>query len=214
VPSSPAAPLIRHPRLRVGLAFAGGALALIALSGCAPAAPASNATPKPTSTPTHAATTAPTEGATPTPTPDVPDTPVTLDCDQLLTPDDVYAFNPNFGTAPDYKPEAGSKAGTAVKYDGVACGWLNQTSGEIIEVAVAQPNEAHLTDLKNQAVSGSKAVPTYGTPPAIDGFFTSASGSGTAEAFSGKYWVVLNSVAFFEPGDAQELVAAVVSHLP
>jgi hypothetical protein len=189
-------------------------LALIALSGCAPAAPASNSTPKPTSTSTDAATTAPTEGATPTPTPEVPDTPVTLDCDQLLTPDDVYTFNPNFGTAPDYKPEAGSDAGTAVKYDGVACGWLNQTSGEIIEVAVAQPNQAHLTDLKNQAVSGSKAVPTYGTPPAIDGFFSSANGSGTAQVFSGKYWVVLSSVAFFEPGDAQELVAAVVSHLP
>lgn len=194
------------------MALAGAALALVALAGCSPEPSPSATSSAPAAT--DGATSDPEATPTPTATPEAPNTPVTLGCDQVLTPDDVYAFNPNFGTAPDYKPEAGSVAETAVKYDGVACGWLNQTSGEVIAVSVAQPSETRLTQLKDKAISESTPVPTYGTPPAIDGFFKSAAGMGTAQVFSGAYWVTLSSVAFFEPGDAQELVAAVVSHLP
>ena len=137
-----------------------------------------------------------------------------MSCDQILTLDDVYLYNPNFGTDVYYEPTAGSAAETAVSYDGVACGWLHQTSNEIIEISIAQPNDILMSDLKNEAVTESKAVPTYGTPPAIDGYFTNSSGPGQAQIFAGKYWVVANSVAFFEPGDAQQLIAIVVSHLP
>lgn len=184
---------------------------MLALAGCTP-----EPTPTPTQTPplSNGSTTAPGESATPTPTTEAAGTPVALGCDQILTADDVYAFNPNFGTAPDYKPTAGSAAETAVSYEGVACGWLNQTSGEIIEISVAQPNDALTTDLMNTAVTESNPVPTYGTPPAVDGFFTNAAGPGEAQVFAGKYWVVAHSVAFFEPGDAQQLIALVVSHLP
>jgi hypothetical protein len=211
---SPADRFVRHPRLRLSLALATGALALIALAGCS-AEPAPSAPSTTSSVPaaTDGATAAPETTPTPTATPEAPNTPVTLGCDQVLTPDDVYAFNPNFGTAPDYKPEGGSVAAAALKYDGVACGWLNQTSGEVIAVAVAQPSAARLTQLKDKAIAESTPVPTYGTPPAADGFFKSTAGTGTAQVFSGKYWVTLSSVAFFEPGDAQQLAAAVVSHL-
>lgn len=210
MPLSPSPSFVRGRRLRAGLALASGALALMALAGCTPAAPTPTPTPTPSST--DAATAAPVESATPTP--EAAGTAVTVSCDEVLTADDVYAFNPNFGTAPDYKPAAGSAAKTAVSYEGVACGWLNQTSGDIIEISVAQPNDTLMTDLKNKAVDESNIVPTYGTPPAVEGYFTNASGPGQAQVFAGKYWVVANSVAFFEPGDAQQLVATVVSHLP
>lgn len=206
----------RTARTRAGVACAGGLLALIALTGCAPEAgtpastPKASSTSKPSSEPTTKPT--PTDSATPTPTPTPSATPVALECDQVLTPDDVYAFNPNFGSAPDYKPSGAAE--TAVSHDGVACGWLNQTSGEIIEVSIVQPNDVLMTRLKDAAIAQSKPVPTYGTPPAIDGFFTAADGPGEAQVFTPKYWVTLSSTAFFEPGDAQQLVATVVSHLP
>ncbi|MCU1408331.1 MAG: hypothetical protein JWM23_411 [Microbacteriaceae bacterium] len=216
MPPSPTERFVRRPRLRLSLAVATGALALVTLAGCSPqSAPSSSASasaPAPGST--DGATSNPGSTPTPTATPEAPNTPVTLGCDEVLSPDDVYTFNPNFGTAPDYKPGSGSTAETAVKYDGVACGWLNQTSGEVIAVAVAQPSEARLTQLKDKAIAQSTPVPTYGTPPAADGFFSSTAGTGTAQVFSGKYWVTLSSVAFFEPGDVQELAAAVLSHLP
>jgi hypothetical protein len=204
---------LSRPR-RAGLAVAAGAFAVMVFAGCTPGAGTPTASPSSTAAPTGEPTTAPTETVTPTPTPTPAGTPLSLSCDQVLSPDDVYAFNPNFGTAPDYKPSGGSAAETAVSYDGVACGWLNQTSGEIIEVSVAQPNDILTPRLKDAAIEDSKPVPTYGTPPDVDGFFTNAAGAGEAQVFTRGYWVALSSVAFFEPGDAQQLVAAVVSHLP
>jgi hypothetical protein len=151
---------------------------------------------------------------TPTPTPTAAGSPVALECDQVLTPDDIYAFNPNFGAAPDFEPSKGSAASTAVAYEGLACGWMNQTSNELIEVSIAQPNEVLMTQLKDAAIASSQAVPTYGTPPAVEGFFTSDGGQGQAQIFTGKYWVTLTSTVFFEPGDPRDLIETVVSHLP
>lgn len=201
-------------------------MALLALAGCTP--DAASPTVKPSGSPATSASPSASAGASDAPSDDVTDTPtptptptpkpegmaVSLDCDQVLTPDDMYAFNPNFGMAPDYKPAGGSAAETAAKYDGVACGWSNQTSGEVIAVSVAQPNDVLMTQLKDAAIAQSTPVPTYGTPPSLEGFFTNAGGQGEAQLFTGKYWVALNSSAFFEPGDAQSLAATVVSHLP
>lgn len=210
----------RSIRSRATLALAGSALALVGLVGCAPeaGAPTATGTGKPTASPTPGSTSEPTatESATPspTPTPKPVGTPVALDCNQVLTPDDVYAFNPNYGTAPNYEPSDGSAAETAVSYEGVACGWLNQTNEEIIEVSVVQPNDVLMTQLKDAAIASSNPVPTYGTPPEIEGFFSNAGGTGEAQVFTPKYWVAVTSPVFFEPGDVQNLVAAVVSHLP
>ena len=61
---------------------------------------------------------------------------------------------------------------------------------------------------------GSKPVPTYGTPPEVEGYFAQAGGTGEAQVFPGPYWIVVDSVALFEPGDAQQLVAAVLRQPP
>jgi len=201
---------IRARRVRSGTALATGVLALIVLAGCAP-----SAEPAPSPSATAEATAAPAASTEPTPTPtEDPAIVVALGCDEVLTPDDVYAFNPNFGAAPDYKPADGSAASVAVSQKGVACSWLNQTSGDVIEISIAQPNDSTLTDLKNQAVSASTPVPTYGTGVDVEGYFTATGGKGEAQFFTGKYWVVASSVEFGEPGDAEPLIAAAVSHLP
>ena len=198
----------RTSRLRAGVALATATLALFVLAGCAPDSAPSTAAPTPAAT--AGETAAPVDTAAPTAAPEPTGTPVSLTCDQVLTADDVYAFNPNYGAQPDFTPADGSKAATAVEYEGMACAWLNQTSGDTFEVSVAQPNDTLMATLKADAVSASKAVPTYGEL----GFFGMNSGIGTAQLFTGAYWVTVSSVDFIEPGDAQTLMAAVVSHLP
>lgn len=213
---------IRGHRARMGLALAGTVLAVTALAGCAPEAGTPTSTPKASSTavpskePTPSSTpgSTPEESATPAPTPTAEGTPVALECDQVLTPDDVYLFNINFGTAPSYEPTNDSAAETALSYEGLACGWSNHTSGELIEVSVVQPNEVLMTQLKDAAIEDSNPVPTYGAPPAVEGFFTNAGGPGEAQVFTPKYWVTVTSPLFIEPGDVQQLVSTVVSHLP
>ena len=190
-------------------------MTLLALVGCsAGSEPATSESPSATSS--AGATDAPTESATPSATPSPTPTPagttVTLDCDEVLTPDDVYAFNPNYGTAPDYSPEPGSNVATAVEYDGLACAIMNQTSGDIISIGIAAPNEVLRNQMYDAAVAQSQPVPTYGDAPAVEGFFSQANGE--AQIFTDTYWVTMQSVDFIEPGDSQGLMAAVISHLP
>lgn len=200
--------LLRSRRLRTGLVLATGALALAALTGCSPAATPSASG---SSTPSASASAAPSTTATPTPTPTPAGAAVPLTCDEVLTPDDVYAFNPNYGTAPDFTATSAT-AKTALSYQGLACGLLNQTSGEIIEVSVALPNPVLMTSLTDKAIASSNPVPTYGAAP-VSGFFTTKGAIGEAQVFTAKYWVTFSSPVFGEPGDAEQLVSAALSHL-
>jgi hypothetical protein len=186
---------------------AAGVLSVLALSGCTP--PASSPTSTPTATHTSTATAGPKPAATPTD----PPTPVGLTCDQVLSADQLYAFNPNFGTDPGYAPKGGTKAAEVVGEQGIACGFLNQTSNSVIEVAVAKPSANATTALKNDAVTKSHVVPTYGIPPEIEGYFTMNGDVGEAQVFTNGYWLVVSSKDFAEPGDPQPLVASVVQNL-
>ena len=202
----------RSARHRAGLVLAGGALFALVLSGCASGdAP----TPTDSAAATSTASAEPTESAapSPTPTPEATGSPITQICGDLLTLQDVYDFNPNYGSAPNYSPTTDGLAETAATYNGLTCGWSNQTSGELIEVSVVAPNGVLMTTLKQQADADSQAVPTYGTPPTVDGFFTYSDGVGQAQVFTGTYWITLSTPAFGEPGDAESLLSVILAHL-
>lgn len=195
--------------------LAGGALFALVLTGCSAG---DEPTPTDSAAATSDASAEPTASAqptsSPTPTPEATGSPIAQTCGDLLTLQDVYDFNSNYGTAPDYSPSTDSLAETAATYNGLTCGWSNQTSGELIEVSVVAPNAVLMTTLKQQADADSQAVPTYGTPPTVDGFFAYAGGSGQAQVFSGTYWVTISSPAFYnEPGAAEGLMSAVLGHV-
>ncbi|MCY7289292.1 MAG: iron ABC transporter ATP-binding protein [Cryobacterium sp.] len=205
----------RLPRVRLvrsTLLLATGTVAVVALVGCGSgSAPGATSSATATSGSTDATQT-PTPTATPTPTPTAAGTKVALSCDQVLTLDDVYAFNPNYGTAPGFAPTT-APGKIASEFQGLNCGLLNQSSGGIIEISVVQPNDVLTTQLKNEAAGSSQIVPTYGTPPAVEGYFAATDGIGEAQAFAGTYWVTVSSSEFFEPGDAEQLVSAALSNL-
>jgi hypothetical protein len=185
------------------------AASVLALTACSPGEAAPSESPSPSATATTEPTTTPTETAPPEETA----TPFAIDCDALLTIDQLYAFNPNFSVDPGYAPGGGAVA-EVVAQGGTACGYINQSSGEVIAIAVATPTAAALEERGNAAASTSTAVPTYGTPPDAEGYFTQAGGQGQAQVFAGPYWIVLESPVLFEPGDAQQLVADVRGNLP
>jgi hypothetical protein len=202
-----------HSTTRIGVRAAAvivaGMLSVAGLSACTnPVAPAPSHKPTASKPPATKPT------ATPTPTPTEPPTPVTLTCEQVVTPQQLYDFNPNYGTDPGYAPEANSLQAAIVSDQGVACGFLNQTSNAVIEVAIAKPAESSMTARKNTTAGASQVVPTYGVPPTVEGYFTVTGGAGQAQIFSNGYWIVLQSKEFAEPGDAQPLAAAVLQNLP
>ncbi|MCU1444460.1 iron ABC transporter ATP-binding protein [Cryobacterium sp.] len=210
---SSSTPLAPRRSLRTGLALTGATLALIALAGCGPessAEPTASAAPSATASvePTATATVEPT--ATPTPPPAPEGTPVSLTCDQVLTADDVYALNPNLGEDLEYAASSAA-AVTATTYGGIACAWLNQSSGEVIEVALAMPNESLANTLKDAALSDGEIVPTYGSAPEVEGYFSAS--SSTAQVFTRGYWVAVTDPGMIEPGDAGPVLDAVLGKL-
>jgi hypothetical protein len=191
-------------RVLVSLALAG--LLATAVSACASETEATPSEPSASPTPTASETPEPTDTAAPM----TVGTPVTIDCNTLVSPDAIYAFNPNYGLSESYTPAAGTEAATIAEAKGLACQWVNQTSGEIVQVAVADLPADKITALKNNYVMNSNSVPTYG----VEGYFEAppAEGDlGTAEAFSGTFWISATSDAFYEPGDAQPIVEAALA---
>ncbi|MBO1741695.1 iron ABC transporter ATP-binding protein [Leifsonia sp. TF02-11] len=195
-------------RTLAALAIAAAAVALV---GCTPAG-------KPGSTPSTSATAgganaSQTPTPTPTPTPTLPPTPVTLTCDQVVTPDQLYAYNPNYSTQPGYAPKSGSLEKQIADWKGVTCAWQNQTSGDVVQIAIAHPPADQLEGLKNAAITAAQPVPTYGTPPQVEGYFK-AGNAGQVQIFRGPFWIVAESAAFYEPGDAAPLMQSVLGNLP
>jgi hypothetical protein len=189
---------------RVFVPVAVSLLALAALSGCVP-------TPSPSPTDTGSASPSDTPSASPTPSPTATtvSTPITIGCNTLITPDDIYAFNPNFGLITSWKPTSGSAAATAKSEQGIACRWQNQTSGDNIDISAAHLDAASIESLKNDAVGKSTMVPTYGD----EAYFSTSGGVGTAIVFQGDYWLVATSVDFLEPGDPADLITAALGSL-
>lgn len=201
---------------RTARAVAVAAIMLVAttvISGCAPAV---GPTTKPSATSVaEPTTTTPKPTATPTKTPEPQlGEPVGITCEQLITPAEMLDFNPNVSLISDYTPAADTKASQIAGYKGLVCRWVNNSSNEKIDISVAKLDDETLTALKNTAVTESESVPTYGIPPEVEGYFTLYGDVGQAEVFSGKYWIVARSLAFFEPGDVQPLIEAALSHLP
>lgn len=198
--------------------FVAGSLvvgAVVALAGCVPteqaAAPVRSASASGSPTPTPSGSAGP-ELPTAQPVPDAsePGEPVTIGCDQLVTSDEMYEYNANFGLDSAFTPDPGSVAGQAVAASGVACRWTNQTSGETIDVAVAHLGDRDLSARKDEIASSSTPVSDFG--PA--GYFDAGDITGVAQVFSGPYWVTATSVTFFEPADAAPIVAAALAALP
>ena len=192
------------PLRRAVVPLAVTALALAALSGCVP-----TPTPTPSGTPSATVSDSPSASPTPSPTASTVSIPMTVGCNTLITPDDIYAFNPNFALISNWTPKAGSAAATAKSEQGIACRWQNQTSGDTIDISAAHLDAASIEALKNAAVEKSTMVPTYGD----EAYFSVSGGVGTAIVFQGTYWLVASSVEFAEPGDPADLITAALSAL-
>lgn len=170
-------------------------LLVLALAGCVDA-PTVDETPTAGYTPPPSASPTPTASATP----DATSEPVTLGCEDLVTADQMYEYNINFGLIDGWAPSPGTLAGDAVEAQGIACRWQNQSSGATIDVSVAHLLGARLEEVRASAQSSSTATDGYG----IEGYF--AAGGGIAQAFSGEYWVTVQSTTFFGPEDAAPLM--------
>jgi hypothetical protein len=168
------------------------ALLLVALSGAALAGCAPSASPEPAAS-----------GA-------VAGTPIPLSCEELVPDSALAGLWSGFSPADDVERTDVSRE--IAQYDGLVCGW-SDGSGAELQLAVAHLAPDVVEALKNEFFTTSKAVPTYGKPPAVEGYYQVADGRGVADAFVGEYWVEASSASFVEPGDPEPLVRSALGVL-
>jgi len=168
------------------------------LASCAP-------TPEPTPTQT-AASPAPSPSVSSTGEPQTDDTPVTLTCDELVSPEVIYAYNPNTSFDENYVGAPDTGSALAVENGGVTCAWINQSSGDIFAVSVAQPSSEDLAEFKERASSGTPSVAWGGT-------FDSSDDASLAQSFAGPYWVVIEYDYLVEQGDVVPIMDSVLERL-
>lgn len=187
--------------LRRAAVAALAAAAGLALSGCVDAPPQPAPTDDVSASPSAAPSVLPSDTAV--------EEQGSLDiaCADLVDPDAVYAFDPNFGLVGAFEPAAGSAAAHALERDGVVCRWARETGGISIDLSVARLDDAELTELKNEAYASSQMVPTYGEEAYFD------ADTGTATVFQGSDWLVITSPAFAEPGEATDIIVSALAVL-
>jgi hypothetical protein len=128
-------------------------------------------------------------------------------CGTLLTPAQVYAYNPNYVPDSNYAPKPGTVAAAIKTALGQNCAWVDETSRAELEVAVAKPTPSALAVAK-AAASGGTAITANGEP----GYFGVKGGVGSAQFFIGTLWLDVSSVDFGSAADASAVYPIVVNN--
>jgi hypothetical protein len=190
------------PVSRIVAVVAVGTFAVLALAGCIDNSP-SKTTGAPTSS-ASSTSASPTPGSTPT------GTPVKLPCTTVLTAQQVYNYNPNYVAQDSYKPAPDTDAASAVTQGGIACGWVDETSGSVLSVAIASPPSSEFTSLYHSAQDEGSAPWANSN---ATGFFHAQGDIGEFQVFSAPYWIVISSPDFAATGDASPTAIDVLGNL-
>lgn len=133
---------------------------------------------------------------------------VSIDCDELVTLEELYDWNPNVSADPSHLPTDSVRR--ALDLGGISCGWVNQTSGVRFNLAlvILPPDRA------DAAMSELAATSRVARVAGLEAYFVSNEGVGKVDAFSGSYWLTIESSEFVAPEDAEALLSSVVNSLP
>jgi hypothetical protein len=101
----------------------------------------------------------------------------------------------------------------ALTEKGVACLFQNQSSGQKIELSVAQLAPADLEALTSALQNSSQNVAVFDPEKGISGFFLAENGVGTAQVVTDKYWITAQSPDFYEPLDASVFLTSTLDAL-
>lgn len=155
------------------------------------------------------------EQSTPTATADLVarSYPVGKTCDDVMSLQALYDFNPNFTYDANLSTPSSSHAEKIVSIQGISCAYLNLSSGSKIFLSLAKLDETGLSILKEQlSAEGAKKV-TSGSLPVDASFFSITDGVGTQDILTNKFWVSVSSASFISPEDTSHFLKSVLASL-
>ena len=168
----------------------------LVLSGCA-STPASSVSPTNTKTKSASAVTkASTSIASPSSSPSqfsLKADPIDISCDQALSLQSLYEFDPNLALTPNHKTLFGSIGAQQEALGAISCLLTNLSSQEEFQVVITKldvASEKHQVSVISNPMTGDTA---YQVSSGVPGLFSTADSVGTAQFMAGKYWVSISS---------------------
>ncbi len=136
--------------------------------------------------------------------------PITIGCSQLITPQEMYDYDPNLYLGGTWTPTAGSPAQKAQSWNGLGCQAIRETGGVTMEISVASIKDRGTMDDLRTAASTGTPVSGYGDVA----YFKTVGGFGELQIFKGKYWMVFRYPWATAAADFDPLPQVAFSHLP
>jgi len=131
---------------------------------------------------------------------------VTLACGQMLTPQDVYDFNPTLSGPLGWTPTSGSEADRAQGWNGLACRWVYESSGIPVDVSVAR-----IVDFGTM----STLLTSARTGTSVAGLGDEAYFAGTTlQVFQDGYWLAIRDPWSSSGWDNGSLALVALAALP
>ena len=136
-----------------------------------------------------------------------------LSCDRIISVTDLYAFNPNYSLDTSRSPKVGSTAKLLTDFKGVSCSYLNLSSGDVIDVAVAKFDPNSMNKVKELVVKSAQPTTALSLPAGSEAFFTREGGNGAVNVVTGNYWVIVSASFASSAADLHVLAETAVKNL-
>jgi len=137
---------------------------------------------------------------------------ISFTCEDFVTPENLYDYNPNLALSSQKSSIESSSFPSSMKVlGGIQCNYINLSSSEGIETAIAKVSSEQTSDL-------SKIVSQQGNPATVSfaadasSFFT-FEGKGCISLAIDSYWVISCSPWFQSASDAEEFLKTGLSRL-
>lgn len=119
--------------------------------------------------------------------------PINITCEQALSLQTLYDFDPNLALTPNHKTIFGSTGAQQEALGAVSCLLTNLSSQEEFEVVIAKLNEASAKHQNSVIANPALGENAYQVSSGVPGIFSSSDSAGTAQFMAGNYWVSITS---------------------
>lgn len=137
---------------------------------------------------------------------------VPLSCEQVVPLETLYSFNPNYALDLSQSPRPDTPAKQIQDLRGVVCTYVNLTTGEIVQIAVAQLDPAGIKEIDKKLQATSTPTHAFTSEVPSTSYFSVENGTGISQVLTDKYWIVCTSQALGTPEDMAPLMDAAITN--
>ena len=133
-------------------------------------------------------------------------------CQDLFPLQSLYEFNPNFSLVMGQSPVQPAVSSPYENLGGITCNYMNQTSGEVIQVSLAKISENAANLPSSSFAKAGNQVPSLSTAE-MTAYFEQNHGNYIFRLTRGSYILAITSTLLLTPNDNFKFIGPVLSKL-